>query len=389
MPQHDMNFANQSFPSMRSDMNNAVQALVSNNSGATAPSTTFANQLWYDTTANQLKIRNNTNSAWLLVAKVDLTNGFFNVTHIDPTGLTALTSLDLANDLLSVWDASTNRAKKLSLQTLATRIASGLPQNVRNFTIENDPVDTEHDIEFKRSDTGVSAYLVMRDAANNETSLEATPTPITKRIDLTWGQGDDVGGMAAGVTVSADTAYYCFILADETGSTIDAGFDTSKTAANLLADASVTGVGLTRACMVGAVITDASANILNGDYREIAGGALEFLFDSSVTQFSISSPASEALTAYTFPAPPESYPLIEIETNSGTTGRKLLIEMQEIGRTETDKVHDSGAYGSSREVNKVDYIRLDSARQANIARTQAGGYNGDYTQRIKGWRLKR
>ena len=65
MSQNDFNLANQGFPSMRSDMNSALQALATNSSGATAPSTTYAYQYWYDTTTNILKMRNAANSAWI------------------------------------------------------------------------------------------------------------------------------------------------------------------------------------------------------------------------------------------------------------------------------------------------------------------------------------
>jgi len=74
MAQHDMNIANQGFPATRADINNALQALASNNSGTSAPSTTFANQWWYDTNNNKLYIRNEANNAWIQVAVLDQTN---------------------------------------------------------------------------------------------------------------------------------------------------------------------------------------------------------------------------------------------------------------------------------------------------------------------------
>ena len=58
MANHDYNIANQTAPNFRADLNNALLAIVSTNSGSSAPSTTFANMLWYDTTNNQLKMRN-------------------------------------------------------------------------------------------------------------------------------------------------------------------------------------------------------------------------------------------------------------------------------------------------------------------------------------------
>mgnify|MGYP003145003410 FL=1 len=75
-----MNIANQGFPATRADLNNALQALASNNSGTSAPSTTFANQWWYDTTNNKLYIRNEANNAWIEVAVLDQTNNEWQIT---------------------------------------------------------------------------------------------------------------------------------------------------------------------------------------------------------------------------------------------------------------------------------------------------------------------
>tara|TARA_R110001592_G_scaffold61921_2_gene189226 strand:- start:2662 stop:3723 length:1062 start_codon:yes stop_codon:yes gene_type:complete len=65
MSQNDFNIANQGFPSFRSDLNDALQALASNSSGATEPATTYAGQFWYDSTNDVLKFRNEANSAWI------------------------------------------------------------------------------------------------------------------------------------------------------------------------------------------------------------------------------------------------------------------------------------------------------------------------------------
>lgn len=71
MAQHDYNLANQTFPSMRGDINNALSSVVSLNSGASAPSTTFSYMLWADTTNNILKQRNGANNAWIIICPLD------------------------------------------------------------------------------------------------------------------------------------------------------------------------------------------------------------------------------------------------------------------------------------------------------------------------------
>jgi hypothetical protein len=73
LSQHDFTIDNQGFPAFRSDLNNALQALGSTSSGASAPSSPFANQLWYDTTNNILKIRNEDNDAWISILTLNQT----------------------------------------------------------------------------------------------------------------------------------------------------------------------------------------------------------------------------------------------------------------------------------------------------------------------------
>ena len=65
MATHDYVIANASGAAVRQDINNALAAIVSNNSSATEPGTTYAFQFWFDTTNNILKIRNAANSAWI------------------------------------------------------------------------------------------------------------------------------------------------------------------------------------------------------------------------------------------------------------------------------------------------------------------------------------
>ena len=74
MATHDYNLANQSGQSFRSDANNVLAAIVSNNSSSTEPATTFAFQWWIDTGNTQLKIRNSANDGWIVVGDYSATN---------------------------------------------------------------------------------------------------------------------------------------------------------------------------------------------------------------------------------------------------------------------------------------------------------------------------
>ena len=58
MANHDYVIDNGSGSTVRADINNALQAIASVNSGASEPSTLVDKMLWHDTTSNALKQRN-------------------------------------------------------------------------------------------------------------------------------------------------------------------------------------------------------------------------------------------------------------------------------------------------------------------------------------------
>lgn len=66
MSQNDMSIANASGSAVRADINSALQALASLSSGSSAPSTTYAYQLWGDTTNDLIKIRDEANTSWVV-----------------------------------------------------------------------------------------------------------------------------------------------------------------------------------------------------------------------------------------------------------------------------------------------------------------------------------
>lgn len=65
MSQSDMVIADQPGASFLADLNSVIAALATNSSGATEPATTYAYQVWADTTAGILKQRNAANTAWV------------------------------------------------------------------------------------------------------------------------------------------------------------------------------------------------------------------------------------------------------------------------------------------------------------------------------------
>lgn len=71
MAQHDYVIANQSGAAFRADLNNALAAIVSNNSGTGAPSVTYPYMPWADTANGLFKIRNAANNGWITLYQLD------------------------------------------------------------------------------------------------------------------------------------------------------------------------------------------------------------------------------------------------------------------------------------------------------------------------------
>lgn len=104
--------------------------------------------------------------------------------------------------------------------------------------------DADHDITIATGEASDST---------NSFLLNLT-TALTKQIDAGWAVGNNAGGLFSG-SVAVDTWYHTFLIRKDSDGSIDAGFDTSVTAANIPA-------GYTAFRRLGSVLTDGSANIL-------------------------------------------------------------------------------------------------------------------------------
>jgi hypothetical protein len=114
MSQNDLVIDNQSFPATRADINSALQALGSLNSGSSAPSTTYANMLWYDTTNNTLKMRAEANDAWISVGYLDQGADRFRIFDDTQVVNSSGTQTGLIGDqATSAWEAGTSTTESL------------------------------------------------------------------------------------------------------------------------------------------------------------------------------------------------------------------------------------------------------------------------------------
>lgn len=125
MSQHDYVIENQTFPATRTDINNALAAVASTNAGSSAPSTTYAHQLWYDTTANKLKQRNADNDAWIDLFDVDQTTDTAALSSGDFAGNVTVTG-DLTVDTNTLHVDATNNRVGIGTTSPATATGGGI-----------------------------------------------------------------------------------------------------------------------------------------------------------------------------------------------------------------------------------------------------------------------
>jgi hypothetical protein len=127
--------------------------------------------------------------------------------------------------------------------------------HIDGLILSND-TDTEHDIALSNGE----ATIV--DANNSAVRVLAElDTTLVKKLDLDWTAGTGGGGIAPGARTVQDVMdideWYHYFIIGTPGGEIDAGVDTSTTAANLLAEA--TDFGFYR--RVGSVLSDGSSNV--------------------------------------------------------------------------------------------------------------------------------
>lgn len=125
MAQHDYDIANGTGAAVRTDINNVLDAVVSTNSGSSAPSTTYSYQQWADTSAGLLKIRNGANNAWVTVGTLDAAN----------LGLATLASPTLTGNPKSVTPATGDNDTSIATTAFVkTLVDSAVATAVGNLT---------------------------------------------------------------------------------------------------------------------------------------------------------------------------------------------------------------------------------------------------------------
>lgn len=183
----------------------------------------------------------------------------------------------------------------------------GLPAGYKyGMSISNNGTDADHDIDIT---TGK-----VRDEAD-AVDIELTAA-LTKQIDATWASGDAAGGLSSSLSAPANNTWY-HVFAIVVGGVADIGFDTSISAANLVADHSATAYR-----RIGSVRTDGSANILA--FTEANG---RFLWSDPPQDTAANNPGTSAVTEALDYVPPDVAvdALLNITLDPGSSASSVYI----------------------------------------------------------------
>jgi len=143
MSTHDYIVDNQNGANFRSDLNNALAAIVSNNSSATAPTTTYAFMLWADTASDLLKQRNAADSAWINILTLSTGAPLATIANFTSTGIddnatsTKLTISDTTITGVGAFTSTSIDATKLS-GTVPNFTSTGIDDNATSTAITID-----------------------------------------------------------------------------------------------------------------------------------------------------------------------------------------------------------------------------------------------------------
>ena len=163
MATHDYVLDNASGAAFRTDLNNALAAIVSNNSNSSSPATTYAYQWWADTSAGVLKIRNSANNAWIELLQLDGT-----LTLED--GSASTPALAFRDDLnTGIFSSAADTFD------IATAGVARLQLDASETTFNEDGVDTDFRIE---GDTDTRLFFL--DAGTDRIGIGVDSAPLSK-----------------------------------------------------------------------------------------------------------------------------------------------------------------------------------------------------------------
>ena len=198
MAQHDYNIANQGFPAFRSDLNNALSAIQTTNSGTSRPTGAVAGQLWLDTTtATSPTLKYYDGADDISLATIDHTANTVN--WLDSTvSITGLTTT-ATGTVLTLSDSANTTTVNLILDNQKEIRFRETTANGTNYVALKAPASVSADLTFT---------LPATDGTNGQvltTNGSGVLTFITPSAGIAWQSSVKTSGF----TAVAGEGYFC------------------------------------------------------------------------------------------------------------------------------------------------------------------------------------
>jgi len=198
MSQHDYNIANGGGAAVRADINNAMLAILSQNSGATAPTTTKPFMFWYDTANGVLKMRNPADTAWLTVTD---TAGAFLAAVADGS----ITALKLASNAVTtakILDANITTAKIADANVTPAKLSQKITQGTAVATTSGTAIDFTGIPSWAKRITVMFAGVSVSGASNILVQLGAGSVTTTGYLGGAWAANTINTSITTGLAVT-------------------------------------------------------------------------------------------------------------------------------------------------------------------------------------------
>lgn len=220
----------------------------------------------------------------------------------------SITDNNIGNALTDIanWQELGDLADLIGLNQ-ATTTASGFSLLPQQITIENDAGDPARDILFNAGNFNF-------DDGSGQAVLSSN---LVKKTNVAWVAGNNQGGLFSG-TVAANTTYHMFVISNNDGSLVDAGFSNDINAADIP-------TGYTKKRRIASLIVDASSFIRAGEYTFNRDGSYRFDYDTRV--LISNSAASTVAASVNTSTPINVFALINasIRTDQANNSGRILI----------------------------------------------------------------
>ena len=245
MAQHDLNIANQGFPSFRSDLNNALSAIQTTHSGTSRPTGAVAGQIWLDTT-----------SATSPTLK-----------YYDGADDISLATIDHVGNTVNWLDSTVSIT---GLSTTATGTVLTLSDSASTSTV-NLILDNQKEIQFRETTANGTNYVALKAPASVSADLTFT-LPAT---DGTNGQvlSTNGSGVLSFITPSAGISWQSTVKTSGFTATAGEGYFCNTTSAGFTVTLPATPTAGQQIALVDYAGTfDTNALVISPNGNKIEGG---------------------------------------------------------------------------------------------------------------------